>query len=486
MLHKWAVCLMIWVFFAHTITYGQSADSSVGGPLILPAKFLQGIQHKTASLDGQLSRNTARYLAAAARQEKHLRRKLSSVDSAGAVNLFNGSEQQYANLERKVRTDTGGRDIPLHGAYMAYIDSLKNSLAFLRQNQSLMGNNPALQARLQQSVSSFQQLQAKMQDAEQVQQFLQQRKEQIRQYIEQHTQLPSDIGRAYDGYKKQAYYYSQQLQSYKDALNDPDKLFKAGLKVLDQFPAYREFVAKNSMLASIFNIPSNAPSGNTVQGMATRDQVLAAIQGPSPTGNSRLSGALQQNVQSAQGQVDGLRDKLNASGSADLTQPDFKPNNQRTKSFLRRLEYGTDLQSTHSTVFFPMTTDIGVSVGFKLDSKNVIGIGASYKMGWGSNIQHIHLTGQGVGLRSFADIRVKDSWYASGGYEYNYQKPFPLTRIPVQLENWQRSGLIGISKVVPMRTRFLKKAKLQLLWDFLSYSQMPKTQPFKFRIGYNF
>ena len=54
------------------------------------------------------------------------------------------------------------------------------------------------------------------------------------------------------------------------------------------------------------------------------------------------------------------------------------------------------------------------------------------------------------------------------------------------LNAWQQSGLIGLSKVLSLKTKFFKKTKLQLLWDFLSYQQVPATKPFLFRIGYTF
>jgi len=46
--------------------------------------------------------------------------------------------------------------------------------------------------------------------------------------------------------------------------------------------------------------------------------------------------------------------------------------------------------------------------------------------------------------------------------------------------------LIGISKMVSLKTKFFKKTKLQLLWDFLSGDQLPIAQPILFRVGYSF
>jgi hypothetical protein len=113
-------------------------------------------------------------------------------------------------------------------------------------------------------------------------------------------------------------------------------------------------------------------------------------------------------------------------------------------------------------------------------------MGASYKVGWGNDISHVNVSSQGAGMRSFLDIRLKKSFFASGGFEYNYQQPFYDLRTVKSLSNWQQSGLIGVSKIVSMKAKVFKKAKIQLLWDFLSYEQVPRAQPLKFRIGYNF
>ena len=173
-------------------------------------------------------------------------------------------------------------------------------------------------------------------------------------------------------------------------------------------------------------------------------------------------------------------------GSSDSEIPDFKPNNQKTKSFLQRLELGTNFQSQKSTNFFPVTSDIGLSVGYRLNDRSIIGVGASYKLGWGSGWNAINLSGQGAGLRSFVDWQIKGSFYISGGYEQNYKSAIRGFALLDDFSSWQQSGLLGVTKVVSVRGKLFKKTKVQLLWDFLSYEQVPRTQPIVFRIGYNF
>jgi len=489
---KILACLWLAFIVCGIAAHGQSTDSAAagGGLMGFPSRLLGKIQSKTSGLDDQLTRQTQRYLARMAKQERRLKQRMYKLDSSSANKMFGDVDQRYAALARKIGSDTGRADVRMQGPYMAYVDSMKTSLAFLQQHPSLAGGGSDISSKLQGASGQFQQLQARLEDATEIKQFIQQRKEQIRQYLQQYTHLPPGVSSVFSDYKKQAYYYSQQLQSYKDELNDPDKLMQRGLQALHRLPAFNDFVKKNSMLASLFNIPAGGggPSTGDVQGMATRDQVMAAVRGSSLPGSSADPAAgLQQNVNNAQGQVDQLRDKLSGAGggNGDLDIPDFKPNNQKTRSFFRRLEFGMNLQSAHSTYYFPTTTDIGVSLGYKIDDKNVVGVGASYKVGWGSDISHVKVSGQGIGLRSFTDIHISKSFFASGGFEYNYQQPFNIQGVP-GLDSWQKSGLIGVSKIISMKSRALKNAKIQLLWDFLSYQQAPKAQPLKFRIGYSF
>ena len=84
------------------------------------------------------------------------------------------------------------------------------------------------------------------------------------------------------------------------------------------------------------------------------------------------------------------------------------------------------------------------------------------------------------------DVAIKGSFSATGGFEYNYTTPFASYQDLRVWNDWTKSGLIGVTKTVSMKNRFFKKTNVQLLWDFLSYQQVPRTQPILFRVGYNF
>jgi len=278
------------------------------------------------------------------------------------------------------------------------------------------------------------------------------------------------------------------VRQYKEMLNDPDKLEKQALAILSKVPAWQSFMKQNSQLAGLFNLPANYGDPGSLAGLQTRDQVAAIINQQVASAGSGGAAALQANLQSAQSQLDGYKDKLSklGGGSGDMDMPDFKPNNQRTKTFWRRLEYGTNFQTTRNNYYFPTTSDFGLSVGYKLSDKSTVGVGASYKLGWGNGIQHVAFSSQGVGIRSFIDWQLKGSFYASGGFEYNYAKPFSSYQQLRAIQDWTTSGLLGISKVISLKSRVFKKTKVQVLWDFLSYQQVPRTQAVLFRVGYSF
>src|SRR6202012_132654 len=97
--------------------------------------------------------------------------------------------------------------------------------------------------------------------------------------------------------------------------------------------------------------------------------------------------------------------------------------------------------------------------------------GLGFNIGWGSDISHINLTAQGVDLRSFLDLKIKGSTWASGGFEMNYQNAINTIKALKDCSAWQQSGLVGLTKKYTVGKQ---NCSMQLLWDFLSYEQVPR------------
>ena len=480
------LCLAAALCLTVTFSRAQTTDTLTGKLTGFPSRVFGKINSKTTDLQQQLARQTEHYLNRMARQEEKLRAQLYKTDSVKAAALYpQDPKQQYAAMLQKFKQDSSRVFTSMGPEYLARVDSLQGALGFLNKNPGVLNANPALQAKMQASLASVQQLQAKLQASDAIQQFVQSRKAQIQQALSGYTHLPSGITNAVAGYNSRAYYYADQVREYRSELNDPDKMMQTALVLLNKLPAFTGFMQKNSFLAGLFGVPPGYGTEQGMVGMQTRDQVMSMIKSQIGSGGgSSGASAIQSGLQSAQQDITKIQNKLSAlgAGGGGMDMPDFKPNDQKKKTFLKRLEIGVDLQTSQTTNFYPTTSNLGVSLGYQLGHGNVAGIGMAYKLGLGNGLQHMALSSQGIGLRSFLQVKVKKTWGVAGGFEYNYQQPFSSYQDIRNLNSWTRSGLIGITKTVSMKSTVFKKTQVQLLWDFLSYSQVPKTAPLLFRV----
>jgi hypothetical protein len=510
MLIKPAFCLSAMLCIAATAIHAQTVDSVADKLTHFPMRLFGHIQSKTAQLNQKLQRQTQKYLQQLENEEQRLEKKIFALDSGSAKTLFANSNQQYSQLLNKLQSDTGSAHFKPTGQYQPYTDSLQTALSFFQKNPQVLGQSantaipgnpslsPEIQAQLQSSVLQLRALQAKMQDAGQIKVYMQQRKQILNQYIASHTNVQSLLNKPFGAMQRTMYYYSAQVNQYRNMLNSPDQLEQKAMAMLSRLPAFGSFMKVHSQLSSIFSLPGANSTPQALAGLQTRSQISAVVKGQvtaaaagsnsSNSNSNNSSGGLPSLPGNAQSELATYKAKLSqlGGGSSDIDAPNFRPNDQKTKSFTQRFQYGIDFQTTQSTLYFPTMTSLGLSLGYRLGHGNDVGIGAAMKVGWGTGFNHIAVTGQGVGLRSFFDIAIKKGWSATGGFEYNYTQPFTEYQQIRQIQDWTKSGLIGVSKTISMKSRVLKQTKLSLLWDFLSYQAVPRTSPLVFRIGYNF
>jgi len=448
---------------------------------LVSGKYLQSVQSTASNLEEKLDKKTEKLLRKLQQQESRILKKLQKTDSTKAKALLNQSEAQYKKLEQNI-TKLNKKS----NTYLPSLDTLTGSLKFLQQNPELLKVKDNAK-QLTGAMDKVQGLQEQFNKAEMVKKFIKERKQTLTKQLE-------GIGfvKELKQINKQVYYYQAQVNEYKEILKDHKKAERKAIELLSQTKLFKEFMQKNSQLASLFRLPSNNPTdpaalNASLSGLQTRTQVNALLQQ-----QLAAPGAMdqfRQNMQAAQAQLSSLKNKLGNqignTGGKDIDMPEgFKPNNQKTKSFKDRLEYNTDFQSQRSNGYFPTTSDIGLSVGYKLNDKSIIGIGVGYKLGWGRNIQNIKITHQGIGLRSYIDWKIKRGFWLTGGYEQNYRQQFNSIAVLKDLNAWQQSGLIGVSKQINLNSKIFKRTSVKLLWDFLSYQQVPRTQPILFRVGY--
>jgi hypothetical protein len=459
------------VFFVFTNAFAQDTSSLNN---FSTEKYINAIATKSARVSADIDKQSEKYLDKLEKQEQRLYKKLHKIDSVFAENIFRTSQQRYQQIRDQIK-NRSQRLLRGNGQYTAWIDTSICSLKFLEAKQ-LSDKIPISPASLKKALDNVHQLQDQLKQAENIKEFISQRK----QYLAQHLK-DFKLGKDLQKYNKQAYYYTQQINEYKTILNDPDKIESKAISLLRKIPAFEKFMKENGLLAGLFDIPKNYVTSMT--GLQTITQVRAILQDRISSIGPNGSQTVQQNIGSVQASLSQMRDRLSRGGSTS-DMPDFKPNAQKTKTFLKRLEFGTNLQSTKSNWMFPMTTDVGLSVGYRLNDKSVVGIGGSYKLGLGKNWNNVEVSHQGIGFRTFVDYKIKGSFWLTGGGELNYRSQFSDFSIFDNYSPWQKSALLGLSKKYSIGKRF--KGNLQLMYDFLHGSQIPKRQPVIFRVGYNF
>jgi hypothetical protein len=465
-----ALCLPI-----STLTFSQSKIDSLLGKLD-PQKWSAAFERKADKLQQKIISSSQKTLNRLQKQEEKIYRKmLKGKDSLQAKAALASMKEKYGRMSQKLQTLTASGDRPL---YLPKLDTLTTALKFLDDN--------GVAGKVKDAISNAEVLQDKFSKAQEIQNFISERRQQLKQQLENLGML-----KELKQINKEAYYYAAQINEYKEILKDSKKAERKAIELLSNTKVFKDFMRKNSQLAAIFGMPG---SGNdplnmpSLTGLQSRAQINGLLQQQIAVGGPDAQAQFRQSLQQVQTTMNALKDKVLKSGgnTGDDALPDFKPNTQKSKTFFQRIEYSTNLQTQKSTYFFPTTTDIGLSAGYKLNDKSVIGIGASYKMGLGRGWNNIRFSNEGIGLRTFIDWKIKGSFFLSGGYEQNYRSSFTEFS---QLKNesaWQQSGLIGISKTISVKSKFFKKTKMQLMWDMLSYQQVPRTEPLVFRLGYTF
>lgn len=464
--------LILFVLIRCTPSYSQSKVDSLLTKLD-PQKLAASISKSTDKLQQKILKKSEKVLTSMQRQEEKIYKKmLDGKDSLLAKAKLNEVKEKYASMKSGLRAPAIANKVK---QFIPRLDSLNTSLKFLQE--SGMGG------KVKDALAKTASLQDKFQQAEEVKKFIKDRREQLKQQLGK-----LGVVKQLKQINKQVYYYAAQVREYKEILNDPKKIERKAMELLSKTKPWKDFFKKNSLLASMFRIPEdnmNSSVATSLTGLQARVQVNQLIQQQISVGGQNVQQQFEQNIQNGQAQLQVLKDKISQFGqnNGDGEMPDFKPNNQKTKPFLKRLEYGGNIQTQKASNYFPAASDIGFSIGYKINDKSIIGVGGSYKIGLGNGWRDIRFSSQGIGIRSFIDWKIKGSFYLSGGYEQNYRSTFDNYSELRDLSKWQQSGLLGLSRKYKVSKKINGKA--QLLWDFMSYQQVPRTQPVIFRIGFS-
>ncbi len=456
-------------------------DSGVADLQTIPTKYFRQIDNKIELYSSRITKKTEKTLIKLSRWEVKVKGLLQKASPEISERLFGNNQPTFTSLLQHLKQ---GESLALtyKAPYNKYRDELNTSLKYLNEQKKYLDSN--IIKKVTTTSSKVQELSIEEDNSEALQQFIQQRKKQLIEEAIKHIGKCKYLTKI----NKEAYYYVETLKNYKEIFEDSKKSEELAKAILNKIPAFKRFMQKNNHLASMFGQLGVASNTASAAGLQTRASVQSLIQDRFASGGSNAQEVLSQNIQQAQAEFSKLKDKtlnprLGTGGTGEL--PDFKPNSQKTKTFLQRIEYCFDVQFAKNTSLIPTTSSFALSIGYKINDKSIIGVGGAYKVGIGE-IRDINITHQGIGLRSFIDWKLKKQIFVTGGYELNHNAQFKNIRQLQNYDSWQRSALIGMAKKINVKSKWFKATKIQLLYDFLSQQHVPVSQPIIFRMGYCF
>ena len=356
----------------------QDSASLYDKAFSLPDKFFSGIHRKADKMQQRLQRSTKKYFRSLAKKEKQLQRKLAKKDPAAAKRIFGDVDQRYDSLQQLALSPR----TKLPNTYSPRLDSMTTALKFL-QADGAGGPTSAVQQKMKAALRDYGDVQGSFNQT----QFLQQQITARQRYLK--SQLSSQgMVKELRQFKEKVYYYRAQVDQYKQMFEQPKKLEATALQMAKKIPAFQKFFNKNSQLARLFRLPGGGGDPvAAIPGLQTRNMVMQDLEqrmGTGPNANAAMSSS----IRTAKSGLSAAKKKIKQLGNngKDLDMPNFQPNEQKSKTFLQRLEFGANAQSTKSNFFFPVTTDLSLSISYRLSPKAVVGVGFSYKLGWGKDI----------------------------------------------------------------------------------------------------
>ena len=273
---------------------------------------------------------------------------------------------------------------------------------------------------------------------------------------------------------------------------DRSKVEKRLFSMLSNIPGFTDFANIKGALAGM-----NAPASTSAAGLQTMDATMAQLEvaakaqgletkdvlNPANFGSKNLDNSKEE-IATGNKRIEAENFQALKPDSIAYQGPktkDKKPdsiNALKTKRYVDRLTYGSNLQVCPHTTVFPTTGTIAAQVAYQITTEMNLGFGASYLLGFqkptaASESQPIpFMNSNGYNLRSYYDCKLRGNLYLQANYELNYRKtiaetaaafptPFPLGRAG----DGKESFLLGLKAKTPSTKRTQKT--MEILYDFM-------------------
>ena len=453
----------------------------------------QNVKEKTSEFSEKINKAALQRLEAIQQQEAKLEKHLPKEELEKALQLKDELNKKLDALSGFTHAPDSLLKSMFKGQYFARFDSLETLFKFALPKTGNL-------AILKDAEDQIQRLKAELAMLDDCEKWLANREQQWKQLLSANPLEKLKLPKAFGKWQEEALAYKMQVEHYKETIKDPQKIETEALRLLNKLPAFREFMSKNSELARLFGPPGGStdlPQGTPIPGLQTRASLAQELQNRFGANALQSGGALQQQLQNGMDQLSQQQTPSLQNILPELNIPtsigngnvgEMTPNQQehaalKSKTFKERFEFGWNMQNAVRIQDFPAIRDVGLSLGYKLNPRSVVGVGVAYKFALGESWKNIDWTHEGVGLRSFIDWRMTEAGgklfkglWLTGGFEMNYWSRIAGNATWKELA-WQKSGLMGVTKTLKFKR---KEGKVQVLYDFMQKN----TNRIYIRFGY--
>ena len=298
--------------------------------------------------------------------------------------------------------------------------------------------------------------------------------------------------------QKTLYYAKSRMTAYKRMADDPSLAEEKALEYLEGTEGFSQALQNAGGASS----GSSMQSAKTVEdlermGFQTKRQVNAGLKEKFGEG----TGAMQQSmagqvsdwqeslqkpladVKKAQKDISGAKTEIASTasnlkgtrqGARQGARLSFKPNPMRGLPLTKRLEktYSWNVRRADASTRTPASLEGAAMIGFKHTPKLSYGIGLAVVLGLGKDWNNIHLSMEGIGLRSYAAWQWQWGIGGYAGYERLHKKALfqsgeetisPLYPQKHSTEKYNESVLLGLTKSYRINSKW--NGAVQVLYD---------------------
>src|SRR5450631_223992 len=216
---------------SQTASFAQDSTQLISGKTL--DKFEQQTGKKSEKLYSRMDETTQSYIVKYKKDEEKLYEQLKKTNPAQAEKLYGDIEARYNKILRSLDPGQLQQNGKAWAASIPRLDTIKNTLLFIEKYKNTISSSAsAAGGKLSSALQNVDALGGEFSKADQVSQLFNER---TRFLEDQYAKL--GIVKQLTDLNKKAYYFSEQVKTFKENIKDLNKAEQTAISMLSQLPA---------------------------------------------------------------------------------------------------------------------------------------------------------------------------------------------------------------------------------------------------------